>query len=70
MPSLKILRQIIGEQSPGNWIAISLNRKFVVGWGPSEQEAKMIAKAKGEAEVILLNIPDRSATRDFRSGVR
>jgi hypothetical protein len=53
----KPLRQIISEQTPGSWIAISLDRKSVVGLGISADEAKLIAKAEGEAEVILLKVP-------------
>jgi hypothetical protein len=63
MASLKSLRRIIGEQTPGSWIAISLNRKSVVGLGISPEEAKLIAKAEGEAGVILLRIPDRNILR-------
>jgi hypothetical protein len=60
MPSLKSLRQIIGEQTPGSWIAISLDRKSVVALGISPEEAKLIAKAEGEAGVNLLRIPNRN----------
>jgi hypothetical protein len=42
----------------------------VVSLGMSPEEARMIANAQGEAEVILLRIPDRSVAPDFRSGIR
>jgi hypothetical protein len=60
MRNTKPLRQIISEQTPGSWIAISLERKSVVGFGMSADEAKLIAKAEGEAEVILLRIPNKN----------
>ena len=59
MQSCKTLRQIIGEQTPGSWIAISLAQKCVVGLGISPDEARLIAKAEGEAEVILVRVPDK-----------
>jgi hypothetical protein len=58
--SPKTLRQIIGEQAPGSWIAVSLEQRCVVGLGMSSEEAKLVANAAGEAEVILLRIPDRN----------
>lgn len=70
MPSPKTLRQIIAEQVPGSWIAISLDHKTVVGLGMSSEEAKLIANAAGEAEDSMLRILDRSDTRDFRSAAR
>jgi hypothetical protein len=36
----------------------------------SPEEARMIANAQGEAEVILLRIPDRGVAPDYRLGVR
>jgi hypothetical protein len=61
----KTLRHIIGEQTPGSWIAISLDRKTVVGLGISPEEAKLIAKARGEAQVILLRIPYRNVPQSI-----
>jgi hypothetical protein len=57
--SSKTLRQIIREQTPGSWVAISLEQKCVVGLGVSPDEAKLIAKAEGEAQVILLRVPEK-----------
>jgi hypothetical protein len=66
VPSTKTLRQIIGEQTAGSWVAISLHHKCVA-LGISVEEAKLIANAKGEAEVIRLKIPERSVTVTNRS---
>jgi hypothetical protein len=59
--SPKTLRQIIIEQLPGSWIAISRNQKWVVGSGLSSEDARLAAKANGYPEVILLRIPQRDS---------
>jgi hypothetical protein len=58
---VKTLRQIIGEQPPGNWVAISLTQKCVVGLAPTAKEARLRANAHGKVEVILLRVPDSHA---------
>ena len=66
---LKTLRQIISEQPPGSWAAVSLDQKSVVGLGLTAEEAKLVAKAHGELEVILLRVPQKmSAALNLGSG--
>jgi hypothetical protein len=55
---VKTLRQIIGEQPPGSWVAISLTQKCVVGMAPTAKEARLRANGHSEVNVILLRVPD------------
>jgi hypothetical protein len=61
--SPKTLRQFISEQTPGDWIAISLERNYVVGLGASKEEAREKAEADGYYSLILLRVPQKSAAR-------
>jgi len=58
----KILRQIMNEQPAGSWVAASLDRKSVVGVGPTHDPAKLVAMAHGELEVILLRCKTPDST--------
>jgi len=58
---VKTLRQIISEQPPGSWVAISLVKQCVVGLAPTAKEARLSANAHGEVKVILLRVPDSHA---------
>jgi hypothetical protein len=58
---VKTLRQIISEQPPGSWVAISLAKQCVVGLAPTAKEARLRANAHGEVKVILLRVPNSHA---------
>jgi hypothetical protein len=54
------LREIMIEQPPGSWVAVSLDQKSVVGVGPTPDQAKLVGMAHGELDLILLRVPNRN----------
>lgn len=65
----RTLGEIICDQPPNSWVALSLDQKSVVGVGQTPDDAKMGAMAHGELEVILLRVPQRKvAAPSFDAG--
>jgi len=51
------LTAVLKNATPGEWVALSMDRTRIVGQGKTAQDARKAASAAGEREVILLLVP-------------
>ena len=58
--------RILREAKPNSWLALSSDESKVVGRGDSYAEAVEQADKHGEADPVLIKIPDSWEPRVFR----
>ena len=51
------LSRVLGTAPPGSWVALSQDKKRVVGTGVSAQAAVYQAKLQGESSPVLVQMP-------------
>jgi hypothetical protein len=59
--------QILSDAKPNSWLALSSDESHVVGRGDSYIEAVEDAEKHGEADPVLVKIPDSWEPRAFPS---
>jgi len=53
----KDLTAVLRDATPGDWVALSMDRTRVIGRGKTAAEAKRAATETGEQAVVLLHVP-------------
>jgi hypothetical protein len=67
IPSPPTLKQHFAQQPAGSWVAVSADRKRVVGRGTTPGKAEHAAKQAGQDVNFLVRVPDSSHRSSNRS---
>ncbi len=56
-PAIRDLTPVLADAPPGEWVALSADRKKMVGHGKTMKEATEQARQVGELEPLLIKMP-------------